>query len=260
MPRSSSVVPAAERILEKLTSRMRALGALAVVSLGLSTVVVARDSPAHARRIGLVLGGDGAKGLAHLGVLQVLQEASMPIDVVPTPARAPSSVASTPSATRPLPLERTVTVLDRDDDLQDAAEHRFARIAWRIDGLRTQLTLPIRDGKPQLPVALIAGQRIQLLLSRFTGGLHSSQRTSVSETSFNVNRDCLGGSLRNPQTGQAGPCGPCFLSTPDAIRNLAVRDVTPAAMFSPPLDQPGPDDGRWTGAGLRPVPTAQFHS
>ena len=33
-------------------------------------------------RVGLALGGGAARGMAHLGVLRVLQEASVPIDVI----------------------------------------------------------------------------------------------------------------------------------------------------------------------------------
>ncbi|HEY55963.1 MAG TPA: phospholipase, partial [Dehalococcoidia bacterium] len=32
--------------------------------------------------VGLALGGGGARGLAHIGVLEVLQEAEIPIDMI----------------------------------------------------------------------------------------------------------------------------------------------------------------------------------
>jgi NTE family protein len=38
--------------------------------------------PEHRPRIGLVLGGGGARGLAHIGVLKVFEEAAVPVDLV----------------------------------------------------------------------------------------------------------------------------------------------------------------------------------
>ena len=51
-------------------------------------VAFAVDAPADARpaatrpRIGLVLGGGGARGSAHVGVLKVLEEMRIPIDYI----------------------------------------------------------------------------------------------------------------------------------------------------------------------------------
>ena len=35
---------------------------------------------AQRKKVGVVLGGGGAKGVAHIGVLKVLEEAGIPID------------------------------------------------------------------------------------------------------------------------------------------------------------------------------------
>ena len=40
------------------------------------------DQPASRPSIGLVLGGGGAKGAAHIGVLRVLEEMNIPVDCV----------------------------------------------------------------------------------------------------------------------------------------------------------------------------------
>src|SRR5207253_9295056 len=61
-------------------SRSRALAALLAAA---SLVAAAADAPSPARpRIGLVLGGGGARGGAHLGVLDVLEELRVPIDCI----------------------------------------------------------------------------------------------------------------------------------------------------------------------------------
>jgi NTE family protein len=39
-------------------------------------------STAHAQKVGLVLSGGGAKGLAHIGVLKVLEKNKIPVDYI----------------------------------------------------------------------------------------------------------------------------------------------------------------------------------
>jgi len=46
------------------------------------TVVVKADDPPQMKRVGLVLGGGGAKGVAHIGVLKVLERAGIPVDLI----------------------------------------------------------------------------------------------------------------------------------------------------------------------------------
>ncbi|MFC6683023.1 patatin-like phospholipase family protein [Marinobacter koreensis] len=60
---------------------MRALSVLILAALcGLYSCLLAAE---HERpRVGLVLSGGGAKGMAHVGVLRVLEEMHIPIDVV----------------------------------------------------------------------------------------------------------------------------------------------------------------------------------
>ena len=61
---------------------------VAIGLAGLVQVAIAADTPTDARptatrpRIGLVLGGGGAKGAAHIGVIKVLEEMRIPIDCI----------------------------------------------------------------------------------------------------------------------------------------------------------------------------------
>ena len=70
------------------SSERRAIGAsafaLALLLVVLAPAVEAVDEPAATTRprICLVLGGGGARGAAHVGVLRVLEELRIPIDCV----------------------------------------------------------------------------------------------------------------------------------------------------------------------------------
>ena len=46
------------------------------------TAPAAASAPPHRPRIGLVLSGGGARGVAHIGVLKVLEEQHVPIDAI----------------------------------------------------------------------------------------------------------------------------------------------------------------------------------
>ncbi|WP_048799652.1 patatin-like phospholipase family protein, partial [Segatella buccae] len=43
---------------------------------------VADSLPAVRKRVGIVLAGGGAKGMAHIGVIKVLERAGIPIDLI----------------------------------------------------------------------------------------------------------------------------------------------------------------------------------
>ena len=41
------------------------------------------------RRVGLALGGGGARGLSHIGVFRVLEKEEIPVDLIAGPVSAP---------------------------------------------------------------------------------------------------------------------------------------------------------------------------
>ena len=69
-----------------LQACMRGLGAMLVAGLiaGLPASAAAAAGASEARRpvIGLVLSGGGALGATHIGVLKVLEELNVPIDII----------------------------------------------------------------------------------------------------------------------------------------------------------------------------------
>src|SRR5947207_4868695 len=66
-----------------IATNVLAVRMMLAAAMALSTLGVAADpSPAARARIGLVLGGGGARGGAHLGVLEVLEELRVPIDCI----------------------------------------------------------------------------------------------------------------------------------------------------------------------------------
>ena len=62
------------------TSRIPTLRRL--LCLGLLLLLVPLAAEAQRKKVGVVLSGGGAKGVAHIGVLQVLEKAGIPVDVI----------------------------------------------------------------------------------------------------------------------------------------------------------------------------------
>ena len=58
------------------------LTAMAVCLLLLPALLKAQPRPVHRKKVGVVLSGGGAKGMAHIGALKVIEKAGIPIDYV----------------------------------------------------------------------------------------------------------------------------------------------------------------------------------
>ena len=97
--------------LQRLLSGVSILTLL--LSAALSPVWAATESPPSDRpRIGLVLGGGGAKGIAHVGVLRVLDELRIPIDCVAGTSMGALVGATFASGMPPEELERNTLDID----------------------------------------------------------------------------------------------------------------------------------------------------
>ena len=121
-------------------------------------------------RIGLVLGGGGARGAAHVGVLKVLEEQRIPIDVVVGTSMGSIVAGLYASGMSPDEIEREMLNLDWDDlfhDYPKREDRSFRR--KRDDDLYTfKASVGFNDAKIQIPLAYIRGQKFDLELNRLT--------------------------------------------------------------------------------------------
>ena len=148
-----------------------------VIVLGSSMAVARageRVSAEPARpKIGLVLAGGGAKGAAHVGVLKVLEEMRIPIDVVVGTSMGSIVGGLYASGMRPDDIERAIREIDWVDVFEDApdrADRSFRRKA--DDALYVFKAKPgFSDGKIKVPLAVVQGQKFDLQLNRLTQGV-----------------------------------------------------------------------------------------
>jgi len=121
-------------------------------------------------KIGLVLSGGGARGAAHVGVLKVLEELRIPIDVIAGTSIGAVVGASYASGTPLADLEAVVTKTDWNDIFNDSSpreDRSFLR--KEEDQVRLlKLEMGVKDYALRLPAGAITGQKLDGLFSKLT--------------------------------------------------------------------------------------------
>jgi NTE family protein len=148
----------------------RAISYFVILFLCLVTAVAHAAPPAegdgHRPRIGLVLSGGGAKGLAHVGVIKVLEEAGIKPDIIvgtSMGAVVGSLYATGMSADQ---IEHVVDDLDWKSFLVDDPSRidKTARRKAEDAGFLADLRLRVKDGEARLPAGVVKGHNVLLAL------------------------------------------------------------------------------------------------
>lgn len=138
-----------------------------------SAVPVAEElgrEPGQRLRVGIVLGGGGARGAAHIGVLQELERMRIPIDAVVGTSMGAIVGGLYASGMSTAELEELVATLDWADALSDTPDRSDLSFRRKQDdnAFPMSLELGVRDGELQLPQGVIQGQKLDLLLRELT--------------------------------------------------------------------------------------------
>ena len=122
----------------------------------------------HRPTVGLVLGGGGAKGLAHIGVIKVLEENHIPVDVISGTSMGAIVGALYASGYSADELENIIKDMDWHDVFDDKTSRGSSTFRRKADefGFLTDYKVTFRDGKIVLPQGVIQGQNLFLELSR----------------------------------------------------------------------------------------------
>ncbi|PSF12401.1 patatin [Marinobacter fuscus] len=140
-------------------------------SLCLLLLAFAQAAAADARpRIGLVLSGGGAKGMAHVGVLRVLEEMKVPVDVV-VGTSAGSAVAALYATGMPVEeIERRFIAMDWLSSFRDDPGRAYKPVRRKQNDWRLPLVPGIgvsTDGF-HLGGGLVSGQNLGFILNELT--------------------------------------------------------------------------------------------
>jgi NTE family protein len=142
-------------------------GALALVALTLATgasqAQPAVDRRADPPRIALALSGGGARGIAHVGVLKVLEELRVPVHCVVGTSMGAIVGGTFASGRSTQEMQAIVLAADWPEIFRDTPPRRETAINRKIDDYKPLFgfELGLRDGSLALPKGVIAGVSIE---------------------------------------------------------------------------------------------------
>ena len=135
---------------------------MTVLSIALpASTAVGEVAAADGRRpvIGLVLSGGGALGATHIGVLKVLEELHVPIDIITGTSMGSIVGGLYALGLRAEELESVVASVDWAKTFQDNPDRGSLPVRRKQEdyGFLLDLKLGIKDGALQLPAGIIQG-------------------------------------------------------------------------------------------------------
>ena len=124
-------------------------------------------------RVGLVLGGGGARGAAHIGVLKELERLRIPVDAIAGTSMGAIVGGLYASGMSAEELERAVMSLDWTKVLSDTPRRRNLNFRRKEDDVQfpIDLELGIRDREIVLPKGVVQGQNLDLVLRELTANV-----------------------------------------------------------------------------------------
>ncbi len=145
------------------------------VLLSARRVTAQQSGPIQAPRVGLALSGGSAKGFAHIGVLRVLEEAGVGVDVIAGTSMGAVVGGLYAIGYSPAMLEEVVTKRDWEALFTDRLDRGDLPIEMKLLDEPDLVSLPVRAGRVELPLGLVAGQRITQLFARLTWPAHGER-------------------------------------------------------------------------------------
>jgi NTE family protein len=121
-------------------------------------------------RVGLVLSGGGARGLAHVGVLKVLERERIPIDAIAGTSMGAIIGGLYASGMSADELEQEVGRIDWGATFSRRVDRRELSLRRKEEdfGLPPLIELGYRDGAVRAPVGAVSSRELELLLRRLT--------------------------------------------------------------------------------------------
>ena len=117
-------------------------------------------------KIGLVLSGGGAKGLAHIGVLKVLEEQGIRPDYITGTSMGSIVGALYSLGYNAVEMDSIVSSIDWNEVFDDDLPRSMLSMEEKVDDGRFMVEIPIREFAISFPRGLIAGHKLTLLLTR----------------------------------------------------------------------------------------------
>src|ERR1035437_2544833 len=170
----------------KFTLRLGLAATLAAGCLSVSGVARAADVPLTRPRICLVLSGGGARGMAHIGVLKVLEDLKIPIDCIAGTSMGAVVGGLYASGMTAHQIDATMRSVDWQEAFRDAPPRRDLAFRRKQDDRNFLVRLPLglKHGHILLPKGFIQGQKLQETLRQLTLPFSNSTDFDLLPTPF----------------------------------------------------------------------------
>jgi NTE family protein len=145
-----------------------------VFCLGLSGFSSAQEPSSTAGvsrpRVGLVLSGGGARGAAHIGVLKVLEENNVPVDVIAGTSMGAVVGGLYASGLSAADIEKAMTSVDWQGAFRDRPARTDLNFRRKLEDQTYLVKFPLglKSGKFRLPRGLVQGQKLTQVLRGLT--------------------------------------------------------------------------------------------
>ena len=133
-------------------------------------------------KVGLVLSGGGAKGLAHIGVLKEIEKAGIKIDYIGGTSMGAIIGALYASGYNANQLDSIFKEVDFNNLIQDYLPREAQTFYEKADAEKYAIALPFNNFKISFPSALSKGQNIYNLFSHLTehvGSIHDFSKLPI---------------------------------------------------------------------------------
>jgi len=148
-------------------TKMIILSIVLVLLLGADFVFAETESSRP--KIGLVLGGGGARGAAHAGVLKVLEENNVPIDYIVGTSMGSVVGGLYASGYSPEEITTLLDEIDWQDMFSSRPKENMLSFRNKTDLQRlAAFELGVKKGKIVFPRGLISGQKLSFMLQKMT--------------------------------------------------------------------------------------------
>ncbi|MBN1501395.1 MAG: patatin-like phospholipase family protein [Spirochaetes bacterium] len=175
----------------------------------LSNLLYAQNTVKNRPKVGLVLSGGGAKGLAHIGVLKVLEREGIQIDYITGTSMGALVGGLYAIGYSAEDLEKIILNQDWNDLLTDKISRTDRTIDSRKNLERYIVSFPFNGKEISLPRGAVSGQKVSELLTELTVSVH--QQNDFSK--FPIPFKCIATDI---ETGMPVVLDKGYL--PDALR------------------------------------------
>lgn len=169
-------------------------------------------------KVGLVLSGGGARGYAHIGVIKVLEEQGIDVDVIGGTSMGAIVGGLYAMGYTIEEIERIATSQDWDKVLNDYRERRTLEFYEKYADEMHILTLAVKNKKVSIPPGLIYGQNVTKLLTKLTvPAFQTFEFKDLNKPFLCMATDLLSGQAIKLDTGNLALAIRASMSVPSAF-------------------------------------------